>query len=40
LFRGHLIPAEHAHEVERVRTLLRDSTAAHLKEFAAAWPAR
>ncbi len=39
LFRGHLSPAEHAHEVERVRALLRDSPAAHLKEFAAAWPA-
>src|SRR6202142_169884 len=38
LLRGHLNPNEHAAEVGRVRKLLRDSTAAHLKEFAAAWP--
>ena len=36
--RGHLNAAEHAHEVARVRKLLNDSSAAHLKEFAAAWP--
>jgi predicted PolB exonuclease-like 3'-5' exonuclease len=39
LLRGRLNPAEHAHEVERVRKLLDDSLAEHLKEFAAAWPA-
>jgi 3'-5' exonuclease len=39
LLRGHLNPAEHAHEVARVRKLLEESPAAHLKEFAAAWPA-
>jgi predicted PolB exonuclease-like 3'-5' exonuclease len=39
LLRGHLNLNEHAHEVARVRTLLEDSTSAHLKEFAAAWPA-
>jgi len=38
LLRGHLDPTLHAHEVARVRKLLADSTAAHLKEFAAAWP--
>jgi hypothetical protein len=40
LLRGHLNAAEHAHEVARVRRLLQESTAAHLKEFAAAWPER
>jgi len=39
LLRGHLNPNEHANEVARVRTLLEDSSSAHLKEFAAAWPA-
>jgi predicted PolB exonuclease-like 3'-5' exonuclease len=39
LLRGRLNPAEHAHEVERVRKLLDGSLAGHLKEFAAAWPA-
>jgi len=39
LLRGHLSPAEHAHEVARVRQTLSDSAAEHLKEFAAAWPA-
>ena len=39
LVRGHLNPAEHAHEVARVRKLLDESGAGHLKEFAAAWPA-
>jgi predicted PolB exonuclease-like 3'-5' exonuclease len=39
LLRGRLNAAEHAHEVSRVRKLLEDSAAAHLKEFAAAWPA-
>ena len=39
LLRGHLNPTEHAGEVARVRTLLADSSAAHLREFAAAWPA-
>jgi 3'-5' exonuclease len=38
LVRGHLNGVEHAQEVARVRKLLSDSTAAHLKEFAAAWP--
>ncbi len=38
LLRGNLTPAEHAHELSRVRQLLRDSEAPHLKEFAAAWP--
>jgi predicted PolB exonuclease-like 3'-5' exonuclease len=38
LVRGHLNAAEHAHEVARVRKTLSDSGAAHLKEFAAAWP--
>ncbi|MDP9012508.1 MAG: 3'-5' exonuclease [Pseudomonadota bacterium] len=38
LLRGHLNAAEHAGEVARVRKLLTDSTAAHLREFAAAWP--
>src|ERR1019366_2049671 len=37
LLRGHLNSAEHAHEVARVRKLLADSPAPHLKEFAAAW---
>jgi 3'-5' exonuclease len=39
LLRGHLNAAEHAEEVARVRKLLTDSGAAHLREFAAAWPA-
>jgi predicted PolB exonuclease-like 3'-5' exonuclease len=39
LLRGHLNPGEHAGEVSRVRKLLADSQAAHLREFAAAWPA-
>jgi 3'-5' exonuclease len=38
LLRGHLNPAEHAHEVARVRKLLTESSAAHLQEFLAAWP--
>jgi 3'-5' exonuclease len=38
LIRGHLNAAEHAHELARVRKLLAESNAAHLKEFAAAWP--
>jgi predicted PolB exonuclease-like 3'-5' exonuclease len=38
LLRGHLNAAEHAGEVARVRKLLRDSPAAHFREFAAAWP--
>jgi predicted PolB exonuclease-like 3'-5' exonuclease len=37
LLRGHLNAAEHAHEVARVRKYLSESTAGHLKEFAAAW---
>ena len=37
LLRGHLNAVEHAQEVARVRKLLNDSDAAHLKEFAAAW---
>jgi predicted PolB exonuclease-like 3'-5' exonuclease len=39
LLRGHLNPVEHAGEVARVRKLLTESTAEHLREFAAAWPA-
>jgi predicted PolB exonuclease-like 3'-5' exonuclease len=39
LLRGHLDPTGHAQEVARVRKLLVESTAAHLQEFAAAWPA-
>jgi hypothetical protein len=38
LLRGHLNGAEHAGEIGRVRKLLHESAAAHLKEFAAAWP--
>jgi hypothetical protein len=38
LIRGHLNATEHAHELTRVRRLLAESNAAHLKEFAAAWP--
>ncbi len=38
LLRGHLDAAQHAHEVARVRKLLDDAAAVHLKEFAAAWP--
>jgi hypothetical protein len=38
LIRGHLNATEHAHEVARVRKLVAESNAAHLKEFAAAWP--
>jgi predicted PolB exonuclease-like 3'-5' exonuclease len=37
LLRGRLNPAEHAQEVARVRKLLGDSDAGHLKDFAAAW---
>jgi predicted PolB exonuclease-like 3'-5' exonuclease len=39
LLRGHLNATEHANEVARVRQLLQESAAAHLKEFGAAWPA-
>jgi hypothetical protein len=38
LLRGRLSAAEHAAEVARVRQLLKDSAAAHLHEFLAAWP--
>ncbi len=38
LLRGFLDTTQHAHEVARVRKLLEESTASHLKEFAAAWP--
>jgi predicted PolB exonuclease-like 3'-5' exonuclease len=38
LLRGRLSAAEHLGEVVRVRQLLKDSTAAHLQEFLAAWP--
>jgi predicted PolB exonuclease-like 3'-5' exonuclease len=37
LLRGQLNAVEHAGEVARVRTLLQDSSAPHLREFAAAW---
>ena len=36
--RGHLDAAEHARELARLRQLLAGSSAAHLKEFSAAWP--
>jgi hypothetical protein len=36
--RGHLDAAEHARELARLRQLLAESSAAHLKEFSAAWP--
>jgi predicted PolB exonuclease-like 3'-5' exonuclease len=38
LLRGRLTPVEHVNEVARVRSLLEESSAGHLKEFAAAWP--
>ena len=38
LLRGHLNGVEHAGEVARVRKLLTESAAAHLREFGAAWP--
>jgi predicted PolB exonuclease-like 3'-5' exonuclease len=38
LLRGRLSATEHVQEVGRVRRLLEESTAPHLKEFAAAWP--
>ena len=38
LVRGRLDANEHARELARVRKLLAESSAAHLKEFAAAWP--
>lgn len=37
LLRGHLTQTEHAHEIARVRKLLGDTAAVHLREFAAAW---
>lgn len=37
LLRGNLNAAEHAAEIARVRKFLADSSAAHFKEFAAAW---
>jgi 3'-5' exonuclease len=39
LLRGHVNTGEHAGEIARVHQLLHESSAAHLKEFAAAWPA-
>jgi predicted PolB exonuclease-like 3'-5' exonuclease len=39
LVRGNLTPPEHVAEVQRVRHLLGESTAAHHREFLAAWPA-
>jgi hypothetical protein len=39
LLRGRLSAQEHVREIGRVRTLLEESGAAHLKEFAAAWRA-
>ena len=38
LLRGQLNATEHAHEVARVRGLLRESSAEHLQQFGAAWP--
>jgi predicted PolB exonuclease-like 3'-5' exonuclease len=37
LLRGHLSAVEHANELARVRQMLAESTAAHLREFSAAW---
>lgn len=37
LMRGRLTPKEHGEELERVRALLRASTAPHCAEFLAAW---
>jgi len=39
LLRGRLSAQEHAQEIERVRRLVNESPAAHLREFAAAWAA-
>jgi predicted PolB exonuclease-like 3'-5' exonuclease len=39
LVRGRLTAAEYAAEIARVRRLVEESAAAHLREFAAAWPA-
>ncbi len=39
LLRGRLNAAEHARECGRIRQLLEESPATHLKEFLAAWPA-
>ena len=38
LLRGHLNAVEHAAEVARVRKLLVESPAPHLREFLTAWP--
>jgi 3'-5' exonuclease len=38
LIRGQLNATEHAYELARVRKLLAESNAEHLKEFSAAWP--
>jgi hypothetical protein len=38
LVRGRLNANEHAHELARVRKLLAESNAAHLKEFLGQWP--
>ena len=38
LLRGRLNSTEHAYEVAKVRTLLLESSALHLQEFAASWP--
>ncbi len=38
LLRGQLSATEHGREVARVRKLLEDSAAPHLREFLAAWP--
>ncbi|HEX4152800.1 MAG TPA: 3'-5' exonuclease [Steroidobacteraceae bacterium] len=38
LLRGNLSAEEHAREVVRVRQLLAESSAAHHREFSAAWP--
>jgi predicted PolB exonuclease-like 3'-5' exonuclease len=37
LLRGNLTPQTHAQETARLRKLLDDSTAAHLREFSALW---
>jgi hypothetical protein len=38
LLRGNLNAVEHANEIARLRQMLAESTAAHLREFSAAWP--
>jgi hypothetical protein len=37
LMRGRLSPERHAEEIERVRTLLRESSEPHFAEYLRAW---